>query len=109
MPPAVVVPLQLDIHKSAPKGPHSFAQQQLLAEAAVAVAFQRKQPLLLLQAASAFEKLEQAAAAAQVGGLKACSCRVLSCPATCSAQTEQAQQTIPAAPIQQREGAQANQ
>lgn len=59
--------MQMDIHKFAPKGSLSIAQRQLLAEAAVAVAFQRRQPMLLLQAASAFAKLEQTAAAAQVG------------------------------------------
>jgi hypothetical protein len=62
-----VFDMQMDIHKSAPKGSLSIAQRQLLAEAAVALAFQRRQPMLLLHAAGAFAKLEQTAAAAQVG------------------------------------------
>lgn len=64
--------MQLDIFRSAPKGSASLAQQQLLAEATVAVAFQRRQPMLLLQAAGAFTKLEQQAATAQVGAGEKC-------------------------------------
>lgn len=59
--------LQLNLHRSAPKGSLSLAQQQLLAEATVAVAFTRRQPLLLLQAAGAFKQLEQAAAQVRAG------------------------------------------
>jgi hypothetical protein len=59
--PALYV-LQLDLHGSAPKGALSVQQQQVHIEATVAVAFQRRQPLLMLQAAIAFQQLEQAAA-----------------------------------------------
>jgi hypothetical protein len=54
--------LQLDLHKSAPKGALSVLQQQVQVEATVAVAFQRRQPLLMLRVAAAFKQLEQAAA-----------------------------------------------
>lgn len=56
---------QLDLHKAAPKGALGVAQHQVQAEANVAVAFQRRKPLMLLKAADAFRRLEQAAA--QVG------------------------------------------
>lgn len=61
--------LQLDLHKSAPKGALSVLQQQVQVEATVAVAFQRRQPLLMLQAAAAFKQLEQAAAQVRAAGL----------------------------------------
>jgi hypothetical protein len=60
--------LQLALHRCAPKGSLSLAQQQLLAEATVAVAFTRRQPLLLLQAAGTFKQLEAAAGQVCVGG-----------------------------------------
>jgi hypothetical protein len=60
--------LQLQLHRSAPRGSLSLAQQQLLAEATVAVAFSTRQPLLLLQAAGAFKQLEQAATKVWVWG-----------------------------------------
>lgn len=58
---------QLDLHKAAPKGALGLAQQQVHAEALVAVAFQHRQPLMLLQAAAAFKRLEQAAAQVSAG------------------------------------------
>lgn len=72
-PPLVTIVLmcvfapQLDLHKAAPKGALGLAQQQVHAEALVAVAFQHRQPLMLLQAAAAFKQLEQAAAQVSAG------------------------------------------
>lgn len=62
----------LDLHKAAPKGALGLAQQQVHAEVLVAVAFQHRQPLTLLQAAATFKRLEQAAAQEAPDGVDMC-------------------------------------
>ena len=52
--------LQLEVYSAAKR--QSLQQQQLLAEATVAVAFQQRRPLLMLKAGRGFTQLEKAAA-----------------------------------------------
>lgn len=79
MPPHAANPcLQLDMCAAGSPRQPSVAQQQLVAEATVAVAFQHRQPLLMLRAGGAFRRLEQFAAA-QVNGTELAAAQLSSC------------------------------
>lgn len=60
--------LQLALFKGVPRHARSLEQQLDVAAATVAIAFRGRQPLLMAQAASAYQQLEKDIAAAQAAG-----------------------------------------